>query len=169
MILRRILAVIVRRWRRAPDDPAPQFGALPYRIVDGELQVLLVTSRGRGVWIFPKGGAIAGLTPWESAAREAHEEAGVVGEIEQTPIGSYRLPVTEERPRPVVVEMFALRVTGERDAFKEQRQRQRQWAALAEARQLITHDGLADVAAALAQRERTADIGSQTQAMRVTR
>ena len=135
-------------------EPAgPQFGALPYTVRDGQLVVLLVTSRGRGKWIFPKGGHIPGMTAWESAAREAYEEAGVEGEIERVPIGSYFLPVTTERPKPVEVQIFPLRVTHQRDDWKEQGQRYRHWAVLPEARRLITHDGLADVAVALAQRE----------------
>ncbi|WMT92848.1 NUDIX domain-containing protein [Pelagibacterium sp. H642] len=81
---------------RPPLEPAgPQYGAIPYTVVDGQLVVLLITSRGRGKWIFPKGGLMSGKTPWESAAHEAYEEAGVEGEIEEHPIGSYLLPVTE--------------------------------------------------------------------------
>lgn len=141
-------------FRRPTVEPAgPQFGALPYRIVDGQLVVLLITSRGRGKWIFPKGGQMDGKSPWESAALEAYEEAGVEGEIEDTPIGSYLLPVTEERPKPVEVKMFPLLVTNQREDWKEMGQRYRHWAVLAEAKRLITHEGLADVALALAQRE----------------
>lgn len=136
-----------------PEAAGPQYGALPYTFVDNQLVVLLITSRGRGKWIFPKGGLTDGMTPWQSAAHEAWEEAGVSGDIEQTPIGSYYLPVTEERPRPIEVRMFPLRVTAQRDDWEERGQRYRHWAVLAEARRLITHDGLADLAAALAQRE----------------
>lgn len=139
--------------RRYTEPAGPQFGALPYRIVDGHLVVLLITSRGRGKWIFPKGGQMEGKTPWESAAHEAYEEAGVEGIIEQTPIGSYFLPVTDERPAPVEVKIFPMLVTNQRDDWKEQGQRYRHWAVLGEARRLITHEGLADVAAALAERE----------------
>ena len=145
---------IVRRLQGARPEPAgPQYGAVPYTILDGQLVVLLITSRGRGKWIFPKGGLIEGMTPWESAAHEAYEEAGVVGDIESKPIGSYFLPVTEERPKPIEVAMFPLRVTSQREDWKEQGQRYRHWAVVAEAKRLITHEGLADVAIALAQRE----------------
>jgi len=141
-------------FRKPPAEPAgPQFGALPYRIVDGQLVVLLITSRGRGKWIFPKGGQMSGKTPWESAAHEAYEEAGVEGEIETAPIGSYLLPLTDERPKPVEVKIFPLLVTSQREDWKEMGQRYRHWAVLAEAKRLITHEGLADVAVALAQRE----------------
>lgn len=148
---------LLHRWRGVPPEPAgPQFGALPYTIIEGQLVVLLITSRGRGKWIFPKGALIEGMTPWDTAAHEAYEEAGVTGEIEQTPIGSYVLPVTEDRPKPVEVMMFPLRVTGQREDWEERGQRYRHWAVLHEARRLITHDGLADVAVALGHREMAA-------------
>lgn len=148
----------MRLWSRffskPPLEPVgPQFGALPYRIVDGQLAVLLITSRGRGTWIFPKGREMEGKAPWESAELEAYEEAGVVGEIETSPIGSYYLPVTEERPQPIEVKMFPLLVTDQREDWKEMGQRYRHWAVLPEAKRLITHVGLADLALALAQRE----------------
>lgn len=150
------LMTIFRKLRGREIEPAgsgPQFGALPYTIVDGQLVVLLVTSRGRGQWIFPKGREIEGLSPWETAAREAFEEAGIEGEIEQEPIGSYFLPVNEERPAPVEVKVFPLKVTRQCEDWKERRQRYRHWSVLPEARRLITHEGLADLAVLLAQRE----------------
>jgi 8-oxo-dGTP pyrophosphatase MutT (NUDIX family) len=152
-MLSRLVAYLRSFYRPPPEPAGPQFGALPYTIVDGQLVVLLITSRGRGKWIFPKGGLVKGMTPWESAAHEAYEEAGVVGDIEQTPIGRYFLPITDERPRPVEVSIFPLRVTGQREDWEEKGQRYRHWAVLAEAKRLITHDGLADIAVALAQRE----------------
>lgn len=149
-MLKRFLSL----FRRQPADlDGPQFGALPYAIVDGHLVLLLVTSRGRGKWIFPKGRLMDGKTGWETAAIEAWEEAGVAGEIETTPIGHYFLPVTPERPRPIEVHIFPMLVTEQREDWKESGQRHRHWAVLAEARRLITHEGLADVAVALGQRE----------------
>lgn len=152
-MLDRLLALIRRPFRREIEPAGPQYGALPYTVTDGQLVVLLITSRGRGKWIFPKGGLMEGKTPWESAAHEAYEEAGVEGEIDHTPIGSYFLPVTDERPAPVEVKMFPLRVSNQREDWKEMGQRYRHWAVLTEARRLITHEGLADLAVALAERE----------------
>ncbi|MCD7058969.1 NUDIX hydrolase [Pelagibacterium xiamenense] len=154
-MLDRVVAMFSRLKTSRPEPGGPQFGALPYTFVDGQIVVLLVTSRGRGKWIFPKGRQIEGMTPWETAAHEAYEEAGVEGEIEQTPIGSYFLPVTDERPAPVEVKVFPLKVTRQRDDWKEMGQRYRHWAVLREAKRLITHDGLADLAVALASREQS--------------
>ena len=46
-------------------DVRSQFGALCYRVVDGQVQVLLITSRGTGRWILPKGWPVDGATPAE--------------------------------------------------------------------------------------------------------
>ena len=71
-----------------------QIAVLPYRAesaaVDATIRILLITSRGKGRWVVPKGRPIAGLPPHASAAREAEEEAGVLGAACPTPLGSYR-------------------------------------------------------------------------------
>jgi 8-oxo-dGTP pyrophosphatase MutT (NUDIX family) len=48
-----------------------------------------VTSRDTGRWVIPKGWPIAGEAPHASAAREALEEAGVVGEAGKDSIGTF--------------------------------------------------------------------------------
>lgn len=52
------------------------------------IEFLLVQTRG-GRWIFPKGGVEPGLTPAQSAALEALEEAGVHGRMEALPFARY--------------------------------------------------------------------------------
>ncbi|MCB1509721.1 MAG: NUDIX domain-containing protein, partial [Hyphomicrobiaceae bacterium] len=67
-----------------------QIAALPYRRRDdGVFEVCLVTSRDTGRWVLPKGWPMRGRTNWEAAAREAYEEAGLVGEIEKSPVGRF--------------------------------------------------------------------------------
>ena len=67
-----------------------QYAALPYRL-NGHAQpeVMLVTSRETRRWIIPKGWPHKGKTPHHSAAREAFEEAGVVGAVSKDSIGSF--------------------------------------------------------------------------------
>src|SRR3712207_8177674 len=72
--------------------PYQQFGALPFRWSSGgSLKVMLVTTRGRKRWMIPKGWPIPGLEPHESAAREAFEEAGLVGDPDPKDRKSTRL------------------------------------------------------------------------------
>lgn len=59
-----------------------QFAALPYRIgKNGQPEVMLVSSRETHRWVIPKGWPIKGVKPRDVAAREAFEEAGLVGRI----------------------------------------------------------------------------------------
>jgi 8-oxo-dGTP pyrophosphatase MutT (NUDIX family) len=73
-----------------------QYGALPFSIKEnGEVKVMLVTTRGKRHWIIPKGWPIRNLTAGATAAREAYEEAGLLGAVVgEEPIGFYRY----ERP-----------------------------------------------------------------------
>ena len=54
-----------------------QVAALCFRETDTGKDVLLITSRGTGRWIVPKGWPIDGMGGSEAALREAWEEAGV--------------------------------------------------------------------------------------------
>ena len=75
------------------DRPAyyyTQSAIIPYRIEQGRLQILVVRSSQKKHWVVPKGIADPGRTLQESAAKEAFEEAGVEGEVEQQAIGAYR-------------------------------------------------------------------------------
>src|SRR5437764_8533599 len=75
-----------------------QFAALPYRIgKSGNPEIMLLTSRETRRWVIPKGWPIKGMKPGEVAAREAFEEAGLIGSISgKHPVGVFhyekRLP-----------------------------------------------------------------------------
>jgi 8-oxo-dGTP pyrophosphatase MutT (NUDIX family) len=120
-----------------------QFGAIPYRHVDGEIVFLIITSRGTGKWIFPKGGLIEGLSPAESAAQEAYEEAGVRGNIGAQPVGSYRTLKTRSGVETLVpVQMYPLVVAEQLDDWPEKSERRRHWVTLGEARRLLSEPDL---------------------------
>ncbi len=65
-----------------------QVAAVCYRIRSRELEFLLVRTRN-GHWTFPKGGVDEDASNAAAAAREAYEEAGVMGRVERTPFVSY--------------------------------------------------------------------------------
>jgi 8-oxo-dGTP pyrophosphatase MutT (NUDIX family) len=133
--------------------PTRQFGAIPYTVIENRVVFLLITSRRTGRWIFPKGGAIDGKTPWEVAAHEAYEEAGVEGEMETVPLGTYRDVKGGIRRLPIEVELYPLRLTRQLDNWPEQNERHRHWVILPEARRLLANAHLADLAAALDRRQ----------------
>lgn len=64
-----------------------QCAALPIMQRDGDTQILLVTSRDTGRWVLPKGWTEKGLSGARLAAKEAYEEAGIVGEAGAKPVG----------------------------------------------------------------------------------
>ena len=65
-----------------------QVAAVCYRIRRGEVEFLLVQTRGKR-WTFPKGGVEPGLTHAQAAALEAFEEAGVHGRMEEAAFTQY--------------------------------------------------------------------------------
>ncbi len=65
-----------------------EVAAVCYRVRKRGIEFLLVQTRG-GRWIFPKGGVEPGLTPAQSAALEAFEEAGVHGRMEAISFARY--------------------------------------------------------------------------------
>ncbi len=72
------------------DEIILQSGVIPYQFDTANiLQIMLVTSKLRVVWILPKGKIEPDLTSMESAAKEAFEEAGVQGIVEDKIIGTY--------------------------------------------------------------------------------
>jgi 8-oxo-dGTP pyrophosphatase MutT (NUDIX family) len=154
-----LLQNVIRRWndrvmiRAAAADAAPQFGAIPYTVVQDQPVFLIVTSRRTGRWIFPKGAPMEGKTPWEVAAHEALEEAGVEGEIETESIGKYRSIKTSGIRRSVIeVTMFPLRMTRQLDDWRERASRYRHWVTLQDARRLLSDAELANLAEKLARR-----------------
>ncbi len=126
-----------------------QSGALPYAVVDGRVVFLLITSRRTGRWIFPKGDIEPGMTPWESAAEEAMEEAGVTGQIAVEPVGSYRSSASADGSSLVDVDLYPLLVENQLDVWKEMDQRLRHWAVLPEARRLLNDSALSRLASKL--------------------
>ncbi|MGA7540209.1 MAG: NUDIX hydrolase [Steroidobacteraceae bacterium] len=123
-----------------------QYGALPYRkSKTAGVEVLLVTSRETKRWIIPKGWPIKGLSPKKSAAREAYEEAGVLGAIRNKPIGRYVYnKMLNERTVaiPCQVRVFPLRVRRQGKTWPERQQRDARWFPAAAAAKAVMETGL---------------------------
>lgn len=86
-----------------------QSSVIPYRIHEGQLQVLVVASSQRRHWVFPKGVQEPGLSLADSAAKESREEAGVIGEVDALALGEYRY---EKWDAQCNVTVYAQKVTG---------------------------------------------------------
>jgi 8-oxo-dGTP pyrophosphatase MutT (NUDIX family) len=117
-----------------------QSGVLP---IAGEM-VVLITSRSSGRWIIPKGYVEKGMTPAESAAKEAWEEAGIRGRVLPDDIGIYRY----SRPSGLfAVRVFPLVVETLLDEWQEMHFRQRRLVTPSEALEMISHVELRTIVA----------------------
>ena len=143
-----MLREFLRYWNPVVEPiPGPrQSGALPYTVIDGRVVFLLVTSRRTGRWIFPKGSISTGMTAWDSAAKEAFEEAGVVGEIGSEAVGTYQ---NTDKGLLVDIDLYPLKVSEQLDNWDEMDQRLRHWVLLAEARRLLADRSLVRIAETL--------------------
>lgn len=133
--------------------PVRQVAALCWRR-HPKLEVLLVTSLRTHRWILPKGWPELGLTLAESAAHEALEEAGVVGEVSSAPIGRYHY-VKEKRDGfavPCDVVIFALEVKLQRRSWPEKGTRERAWLTPEQAAARISEPGLRQILTGFAKR-----------------
>ncbi len=100
--------------------------------------MLLVTSRDTGRWVLPKGWPSRRLEDKDAAAREAKQEAGVVGKISSKPIGNYRYRKIEgQTSRLVEVSVYVLKVQKEKKRWREQDERERRWFPVAMAARCV--------------------------------
>ncbi len=127
----------------------PQIGALCWRMHRGNVQVLLITSRETGRWVIPKGWPMPTLTPCAAAAREAWEEAGVLGHVQDTAFGAYcydKITSPTEAKRCAVA-VFPLQVKELKNRFPEAKQRKRRWFTARDAATLVAEPELAAILA----------------------
>ena len=122
-----------------------QYAALPYRLKGRQLRVLLITSRETGRWVIPKGWPMNGLKPQEAAAVEAAEEAGIIGEVEDRPLGSYRYLKRLKGDEVIAVQVivFPFLVETQVEDWKEQGQRTLRWFPYRRAASLVAEPSLA--------------------------
>lgn len=116
-----------------------QSAVIPYKTVDGELRVCMVTSRSGNRWVVPKGLIEPDMTPAESAAQEALEEAGLRGEVSDEPVGAYSYRKWGGR---CDVDVYLMRVTDEAETWLES-EREKRWYTVAEAAELAREKDLA--------------------------
>lgn len=127
-----------------------QSSVIPYRRDEQGLQLLLVASSKGTHWVVPKGIHEPGLSAQDSAAKEAWEEAGVEGIVDQAELGRYHYEKWEAQCDVTVYPMEVTRELSESDW--EESHRGRQWVSTEEARRLIRQPALVAIIDALVQR-----------------
>lgn len=124
-----------------------QVAALPIRKTeDGSIRVLLVTSRETRRYVIPKGWPWPGHKDHKAAAREAREEAGIIGKPSKKSIGEYTY--AKRRPEgsvPVTVKVFLLEVVKELESWPEQHERKRIWLTPTKAAEKVAEPELARI------------------------
>jgi 8-oxo-dGTP pyrophosphatase MutT (NUDIX family) len=134
-----------------------QVAAIPMKWTrDGELRILMVTSRESGRWVLPKGWTMDGKTPWRAAEIEALEEAGVTGYISREALGDYtydkRLP--DGTTVSCTVRVYPMIVDKVKRDWKERKARRRHWFSPEGAAEAVNEPGLTELLAALRDKPR---------------
>ncbi|PKI54216.1 nudix hydrolase 13, mitochondrial-like isoform X1 [Punica granatum] len=143
-----------RHRQRYEDNLRLVSGCIPYRLtkdndyqrgsIENRVEVLMVSSPNRDDLVFPKGGWEDDETVEEAACREAQEEAGVRGVLNETPLGVWEFR-SKSRQDVCSLEggcrgyMFALEVTEELEAWPERENRCRRWVNVKEAFELCRY------------------------------
>lgn len=125
--------------------PRFQVAALCHRQHEGQIQILLITSRDTGRWILPKGRPAQGEDAAGTAIVEAWEEAGVrPGRVGERPLGTYRYGKRFRGGVPVPCETMVFPVEVERleDDWPEKNDRRRKWVTPAEAARMVEEPSL---------------------------
>lgn len=132
-----------------------QIAALPMRWdSNGDLKILLVTSRDTGRWVMPKGWTMDGHKPWAAAEIEALEEAGATGYISKEIIGTYRYPKIMDGGVivPCRVQVYPMIVEKLKRNWKERKERKRQWFSPKAAAKQVAEQDLSDLLMTLVKR-----------------
>lgn len=119
-----------------------QAGALCLRLSPkGKLRILLVGSRRNGRWGLPKGHVEKSESSNLAAAREAFEEAGVRGPVEEAVFGTFTyFKDTSTRRYHVTVHLLTTKSVAR--SFPEKAMRKTRWFSLEEAITVASQPGL---------------------------
>jgi ADP-ribose pyrophosphatase YjhB (NUDIX family) len=123
-----------------------QSGVIPYRKTKDGLEVLLITSLKKKKWVIPKGFIEFNLTPFESAKKEAYEEAGVIGSNETIELGFFG---NQKSIGICHVKVYAMEVIKMLDEYPEMLQRKRKWFNIQEASAAVEVKEISDMITAL--------------------
>ena len=124
---------------KVPEYFFVQSGVIPFRKVSGKVEILLITSRNKGKWIFPKGVVETGLGKKASAVKEALEEAGVVGKIVGNSIGEFSNDKWDGICRVVI---YPMEVTKTIKHWEEESFRKREWFTVNASMKVISNKNL---------------------------
>lgn len=111
-----------------------QSAVIPYRKKEKGIEILLITSIRKKKWIVPKGFIEFNLSAFESAKKEAFEEAGIIGANETLELGTIKL---NRYGGEVLVKVYSMEVIEEVEDYPEKHLRKRKWFAVNDALEKI--------------------------------
>jgi len=111
-----------------------QSAVIPYRINNGVIEILLITSIRKKRWIVPKGFIEFNLSAFESAKKEAYEEAGVLGTNETIELGTFNI---NKYRGDLSIKVYSMEVVEEHEDYPEKNLRKRKWFPIEEAEKKI--------------------------------
>jgi len=116
-----------------------QSAVIPFIVEKSHVKIFLINSRKSKHWIVPKGIVEEKLSPAESAAKEAFEEAGIKGQLLPESVGSY----TYDKWDGVChVEVFAMEVDEIFSDWEEKSFRNRTVVDMEEASEMVFPEDL---------------------------
>lgn len=109
-----------------------QVGVFP---VTADGKVVLITTRGNDYWIFPKGRTEKGRSDRAVARDEAYEEAGLVGELQQS---YFEFKAYSRRAKKL--RLFPMKVQKVNERYPESKERKRVIVSFDKAEKLVQKD-----------------------------
>ena len=131
--------------RTKPDFFYQQSAVIPIRGRGDSLEVMVITSRRKRRWVIPKGVKEPDMSAQDSAAKEAHEEAGIEGEVLPNSIGSYDY---EKWGGTCTVDVYVMNVEKVHEDWLESF-RDRQWVSVEEAAARLREEDLKSIVLSL--------------------
>ncbi|MFC2119874.1 NUDIX hydrolase [Bacteroidota bacterium] len=129
-----------------------QSAIIPYRLAEGKPEILLITSIRKKKWIIPKGFIEFNLSAFESAKKEAFEEAGVIGTNETIELGSFTFKKYGGLTNIVV---YSMEVEKFKDDYPEKNLRKRKWYSVEEAVETVSISEVGNMIQILAKKLKT--------------
>ncbi len=120
-----------------PDWLYRQSAVIPYVRRNGRFEIALITTRSARHWTIPKGVIERDLTPQDSAAKEALEEAGIVGNVAPEMVAEYEY---EKWGGICNVQVYLMEITEVLDSWDEMDLRKRSIVTLSKAVKLIRNE-----------------------------
>ena len=106
------------------------------------MEILLITSIRKKRWIIPKGFIEFNLSAFESAKKEAYEEAGILGTNETVELGTF---TTNKYGDSASIVVYSMEVEKFKDDYPEKNLRKRKWFSVEEAKEKIHFPEVGDM------------------------